>query len=299
MKPVNNQIQATVTEEVPEWKLNLAYWYTEHKILIKRALIFLIFFADLAIAIIWGMIFVNYRAGLLSDEKYLAALPINLVNNNSSESMKPAELSLGPAIILSGASEKNNLIALARNDNPDWAVKQISYTFNVNGQDLDTLTSFIPPKSEKYLAYYNAPLGNNVNLKILNTSWLRVRDFTMLSYKDNIKISAAQFVPSQSSVVSGEVKFTINNNTPYSFWEVGLPVVLFDRNDEPVAINYLVVNKLRSQEERSVEIGWPELIYGQVDRVKVYPEVNFFDDNILMKTEGGVGDPAGWEPTEE
>ncbi|NMB47946.1 hypothetical protein GYA13_00685 [Candidatus Kuenenbacteria bacterium] len=291
----NQPIQTTITEEVPEWKISLAYWYAENRALIKKAAVFALFFVDLTVVILWGMIFVNYRAGLLNDEVYLFELPRNLVNNSALINNAPRNLTFDDPIILSAGAEKNNLLVLISNDNSDWAVEELNYTFNVNGQDLETMKAVIPPQTERYLAYFNAPIGNNANLKIISLKWKRIRDYTLISYKDNLKVSQAQFTPANADVISGVAKFNLNNYTPYNFWEVGLTVLLFDQEDNPIAVNYLTINKFKSREERQIEVSYSEPIYRTVARVGVYPEVNWFDARAIMPTEGGVGDPAGLE----
>lgn len=124
---------------------------------------------------------------------------------------------------------------------------------------------------------------------------MRIRDYTLISYKNSLKTSQAQFTAVNSNIISGVASFNLNNYTPYSFWEVGLTVVLFDQIDEPIAVNYLAINKLKSREERRVEVNYSEPIYRTVSRVGVYPEVNWFDPSAIMQIEGGLGDPAGLE----
>ncbi len=295
MENKNGKIQATITEEVPEWKLNLAYFYTENKAIIKRILIFALFFFDLTVIMIGGTVYVNYRAGTISDRNYLYALPKNLVNQMAKAHMVPKDLIMGEVLVLRNTEEKNNLLSIIQNDNTNWAVKKLTYAFVVNGQELDTRSTFILPQSNKYLAQFNAPLGTNVDLKIISLEWERMRDYTAVSYKNNIKISGAEFVPNQSSVISGEVNFTIFNETPYNFWEVGLPIILYDQYAEPLAVNYAVINNLDSQEEREVSVNWQEAIYRTVTSVGIYPEVNLLNKEVIMRVKAGPGDPPGLE----
>ena len=71
--------------------------------------------------------------------------------------------------------------------------------------------------------------------------------------------------------------------------------MLYDQFLEPIAINYAVVNRLKSLEERVVSFSWQEPIYKTVNSVGVYPEINFLDKNALMKIDAGPGEPAGLE----
>ena len=295
MNNKNQTIQTTITDEVPEWKLNLAYWYTENKFLIKRALLFAIFFIDLTVVFILGSVYVNYRAGLISDDNYLYMLPKNLVNNSAKLQSVPQALTIGEVKILRNTEENNNLLAIIKNDNTQWAVKKLTYVFTVNSQELGVASTFILPQSNKYLISFNAPIGTNVDLKIINTEWERIRDYSLVSYKDGLSISAIEFLPNQTGIISGEVNFVINNNTPYNFWEVGLPIVLYDQYGEPMAVNYTVINKLKSQEERPVSISWQEPLMRTVVNTSIYPEINLLDKASIMKIESGAGDPPGLE----
>jgi len=296
MKENNNPTTATITAEVPEWKLKLAYFYTEHKILLKRALVFAIFFLDLIVVFLFGSLYVNYKTGLISDENYLWSLPKNLVNNSIiKQQMAPEELRLGEVKMLRGDEGKNNFLAVAENDNANWAVKNITYAFLVNEQELGRSATFILPKSSKYLMYFNAPETSRAEIKIISISWERIRDYSLISYKDEVTIESAEFTPNNSGIISGQVNCTIKNETPFNFWEVGLPIVLYDQFLEPIAINYAVVNRLKSLEERVVSFSWQEPIYKTVNSVGVYPEINFLDKNALMKIDAGPGEPAGLE----
>lgn len=295
MQNKNNSTQTTVTQEVPGWKLNLAYWYTENKGLIKRGLIFLIFFIDLVILFVGGSVYVNYRAGLISDQNYLSDLPKNLVNNYAELGTAPQDLVVEEVKIVHGSQEKNNLLVKINNKNSEWAVKNLTYTFVVNGQELGAANTFILPQSEKYLIAFHAPLGTNVSFKIINTEWKRMRDYSLVSYKDGLKISDQKFIPNQTDLIAGQTDFTIENKTPYSFWEVGLAIILIDPYGEPTAVNYMVINKLRSQEQRSVTANWEDPIARTVASVAVFPEVNLLESSAIMKLEAGPGDAPGFD----
>lgn len=292
----NNEIQTTITEEIPDWKIRLVYFYTEHKTTIKRALVFSVFFLDLIIVFVFGSAFVNYRTGLISDEKYLSDLPKNLVNNNvASQLLAPSPLIFGTTKALRSTDRTDNLLLTVKNENTDWAVKKLVYTIEPATQDAKILSTFILPQSEKNILYFNVPSGSGASIKIIETEWERIRDFSLASYKDAVKVESAEFIPSQSSVVSGQVKIKIFNDTPFSFWEVGLPVVLYDSSGEPISANYTVINKLKSLEEREVSLGWSDDLFRTVFRAGVYPEINLLDNSSLMRLDPGPGSPPGLE----
>lgn len=289
----DKQIQTSLTEKIPEWKLKLAYFFTEHKILVKRAWVFSLFFIDLIIVFMLGSILINYQTGVIHDESQLAQLPLNLVNTKAVSRLAPDPLIFGEVESVQGEGGKYNLMSTVHNTNSEWTITELEYTFRLNGQDLEKRTTFVLPKSEKRLMYFNAPGTLGAELKILNTAWLRVRDFSLLSYKDGIEVQKATFIPSRSGSLSGEVEIELYNSTPYGFWEVGLPIVLFDQSSEPIAIDYIVINKLLAQEKRELSVNWHEPIARVVRKVGVFPEINLLDKGGLMPLGSPTGSPPG------
>ena len=118
---------------------------------------------------------------------------------------------------------------------------------------------------------------------------------SLLSYKDKIKTEKAFYTPNRSTKLSGQIKITIFNDTPYGFWEVGLPIILYNKNAKPIAIDYVAINKLSSKEEREVEMSLFEPIRETVSRVEVYPEINLLDKNSIMKLSDEHSSPPGLE----
>ena len=62
-----------------------------------------------------------------------------------------------------------------------------------------------------------------------------------------------------------------------------------------IANDYIVINKLLSEEKRKIEIGWHEGLHEFVQQVEIYPEVNLLDNGSIMEIEAGHGSPPGLE----
>jgi len=291
----DEKIQTTITQEIPEWKLKLAYFYTENKVFIKRASLFMFFFVDLLILFMLGTMWINYKTGLLKDETYLSQLSVNLVNNQTIEKFQPQDLYFEKPIVIPTNNDKYNFIVKVINNNEVWAVMNIKYTFVVAGQELEPKNTFILPASEKYLMYFNAASAQNIQLKILDTSWQRIRDFSLLSYKDKFEITKSNFEASNSNIYSGISTIEIYNDSPFDYWEIGAPIVLYDKAMQPLAVDYIVINKLLSRETRELELNWYENIETRVYKTEVYPEVNLLNENVIMKLETTPDSPSGYE----
>lgn len=294
----NNEVQATITEEIPEWKLKLSYFYSEHHLMIKRTGIFLLFFADLVIVFLFGSIFINYQTGILKEHALLNSLPINLISHTMVEKkLSPQPLEFGKTQKVPARGDKYDILLTVKNRNQDWAVEQIRYTFTAGGQNLEPRETFILPKSEKPLMYFGARKKGAVSLKVLGIKWKRIRDYSLISYKDSIKIDEAIYTPSSSTKLEGEIKLTVFNDSPFDFWEVGLPIVLVDNRATPIGITYTTANQLKAQEKREISIGWHDDLIKRVRRVEVTPEVNLLNADSIMKIEGKVGPAPGVDTT--
>lgn len=291
----DKQIQTPLTENIPDWKLKLAYFYASHKIVVKKASIFTLFFVDLVIVFMLGSILVNYQTGTINNENQLSQLPNNLVNTEAVSKQMPEELTVRDVRVVETTGDKYNMMVAVKNNNSEWAVTRLDYTFTINGKDLETRSSFVLPKSEKYLMYFNADNGVGAKLKILNTQWMRVKDFSLLSYKDGVKVMNATYEPSRTGQLSGDVIVELYNDTPYGWWEVGVPIILHNRGGDVLAIDYIVINKLKSQETRELTVSWHEVISESVREVEVYPEINLLDEGVVMPLDEPIGSPPGLE----
>ncbi len=288
--------QINITEEIPAWRLRLAYFYTEHKMVIKKGFYFLLFFIDLIIIFILGVNWIDYRTGLIKDQSYLQQLKTNLVDPQAIKKNRPHALLNGPSYSLSIDGKKYNLLAEITNKNRQWAIEKLIYTFITdNGKQLQPRSTFVLPNSHKYLMYFNVKQATQARLKIINIKWRRIKDFSLISYKDQIKINSAEFKPSSSKIISGISSIEIYNDSPYGYWKVGLPIILYDKQLEPLAINYITINKLGSQEKRHIEINWASEIKEKIYQTKIYPEINLLDKNIIMKISSPPSSPAGYE----
>jgi len=289
------KIQTTITEEIPEWKLKLAYFYTENKIFIKRAGLFLFFFVDLIILFALGTIWINYKTGLINDNSYLSQMSVSLVNKQAVQKTKPQNLYFEEPTIIPAGYDKYDLMVKVTNNNDEWAIKNIKYTFIVDGQKLKSQETFILPKSEKYLMYFNVENAQNIQLKILNTEWERIKDFSLLSYKNQIKSTKNEFRVGNIDKYFGTSIIEIYNDSPFDYWEVGATVILYNRSMKPIAIDYITINKLLSQETRKTEINWPTNLKERVYKTLVYPEINLLNENVIMKLGSKIDTPSGRE----
>lgn len=272
--------------------MRLAYFYAENKVAIKRALIFLLFFADIIVIFIFGKIFIDYQAGITNELNLLNDLAKSYVNAEAVKKLKPANLIIENVAAVP-AGKNFNLVAEITNPNKEWVINKLTYAFRVNGELTGETTTFVLPMSTKTVMYFNATAGSDSELVVVGTAWQRISDYSLLSFKEGVKIAAAEFKPSGSAQFSGLIEITIENETPYSFWEVGLPIILYGESGRIIGIDYQIVNKLLSRETRQISVAWNEKLAAHVREVRVIPEINLVDSSVIMKIESGTGSPPG------
>jgi hypothetical protein len=78
----------------------------------------------------------------------------------------------------------------------------------------------------------------------------------------------------------------IKNLTPFTVKKVNLPVVVYNSQNQIVAVNFTYIDDLLSGETRTFQYFWPRMVAGAV-RAEISPEVNIFDRNVFQVAPGG------------
>ncbi len=72
----------------------------------------------------------------------------------------------------------------------------------------------------------------------------------------------------------------IKNNTAFTLKHIDLPVVVFDNQNQVVAVNFTYINDVLSGETRTFQYSWPQAVAGAT-RAEISPEINIFDRNVF------------------
>ena len=75
--------------------------------------------------------------------------------------------------------------------------------------------------------------------------------------------------------------FTAENDSAYSFWDVGFYALLY-KGSQLASINYLDAEKFKSGESRDLQIQFYEGL-PTITKTEIIPEVNIFDQDAYMK----------------
>ena len=173
-----------------------------------------------------------------------------------------------------------------KNLNLDWGVMEQRYVAvfkTLGGSEVTKVegTIFILPASEKLIVFSRFTSDKEPSSVdfVLDSS-----KFTLKPQMANInmEVSRVEIVPSSSELI---VSAVVKNTSPFSIKQVNLPVMLFNKNNEIVAVNFTSISEVRSLETRSFQFYWPSNIPGIV-RAEISPEINIFDKSIFSTEPG-------------
>ena len=76
------------------------------------------------------------------------------------------------------------------------------------------------------------------------------------------------------------LNFKITNGSAYSYWQVGVYMVLLGPGNVAGA-NYIALDQFLSGQTREIEMRWYEVL-SSVNKVEILPEINVLDSGVYM-----------------
>lgn len=280
-------------EDLTTKQLKFAQWYLSHKTEIYKIFLGLLVAVNLAL---WGLVsynFINYFLQTDVHEEMLAELTRNKIDYlKFHERFKPLDLTIAKSVFLSsavsGQTGKFNydFVAVIENPNGEWLIPSVEYYFSWDGGETEVKRSFILPGEKKNLAVLGQKTDkklNEVNFVFSKIKWQRISSkkerleiLSKLSVKDiNLEYAIAE----DKMVAIPKISFKIKNLSIHGLWQADFTVILY-QGSNIVGINTLSAKQWLSNEERKMELMWPNI--PQHSRIAVVPEVNPFNPDIFM-----------------
>lgn len=155
----------------------------------------------------------------------------------------------------------------------------------ITGETKTCGSSFILPNEEKDVLLLNSNLKNvsgGVVFELSNIVWQKLKageipDWSVYKKQRlNIVISSPKFFNYGEGV--NYLVFSVKNDTPYSYFEVPLNIVIAN-GSEVLAINRYVINELNSQETKNINLSWNEAanLGGQIT---ISPDLDVLNTNV-------------------
>jgi len=275
---------------VSNFKLKVSYWYVTHKLELEKSLV--IFLIVLSV-ILYGyslfemlMILVVQNRGYQQD---LYSLTSNSIDYNYfHQAARAQDLEITSFDVTSEQNGRADYIAKLINPNANFVARKVVLQLISGDRVAAEKTVFIYPKEEKYIAFFGQETKDIVSpaVKIASVNWWRVHQFEQFSQpRLQFDITDLEFKPAEELKIKGELpvstlNFKITNNTAYSYWRVGVTMVLISV-DQAVGANYLTLEQFKSGETRNVEMRWYESL-PSVTQALVSSEVDLLDPGSYM-----------------
>ena len=223
-------------------EMNFGLWLAEHrhkflKILTGSLIVLCIFF------FIYSSynIIIYFISGDMNAQSVSGQVP-------TSPRQLTTDLEISPLQIFSG-NDHYDLAVKLKNPN-DKFMASFKYCFTMSGNDLACGDGFILPSEEKYVLALGQDLDGSqseASFKISNLFWQRINAHQIPDW-NSFALSRLNFSVSGTSFSSGitnslsekmnlnNVGFSLKNQTPYSYYEVPVNILLYS-GEELVGVN--------------------------------------------------------------
>ncbi len=277
-------------------------WWVEHRAFLKRML-FVLFAAVDGVVVAyaaWGLL----NSFVLEREAETQAFHSMMLGQDDlhayTQATKAEALDAGSVTVLSGVTGVYDLAVVLKNPNTDWWA-EYTYKFTWSNGETEELSGFVLPASETYAAAFavkseSAP--RDASFVLSDVAWHRVDHhvtgdyLTWIGEHTRFEITNAAFAPLEveGKEPIGRATFTVNNRTPYSYYDVGFYVAL-KRGSTLVGLTHTAISSMDARTMQDVDVNW----FGTLpspNKVEVSVELNPFDEGVYKPYESTPTDDS-------
>lgn len=176
-------------------------------------------------------------------------------------------------------------LKIKNSPNLNWGVAVQPYTAvfsTTGGTEVTRITSstFISPASEKIVVFKRFTADKEpttLNIAIGDTQFVHKPEIS----DPNLAVERVQLQNINSQFM---VSAAIKNNTPFTVKRIGLPVLLYDKDNKVVGANYTNIDEVGYGETRSFQFTWTQ--NPNAVRAEILPEVNIFETDAYKLPPG-------------
>jgi len=177
--------------------------------------------------------------------------------------------------------------AKIKNPNTNFGASNFSYTFYLYDENDNLINSpagesYIWPGESKYIIVGGIDLKKapvKTLFQLGEPAWREVKDFK------GITLALSNVNYGKGQVGSGkffEINFRANNGTPYDLAKVNISSVVFDENNSPIAAASVLLENLKSKEDRPAGISWFSPFSGTPNSVDLTVSTNLWETPELL-----------------
>ena len=232
------------------------------------------------IAIIYLAVFIGLSAGI-----YFLIRPTPAPSPSLAPTIYPIEIIWSQTFF--AGPNLYSAAAKIKNPNTNFGASNFSYTFylyDTDGVQLATPTgeSFIWPGESKYIIFGGIDLKKapvKTLFQLGEPTWREVKDFKGVALAlSNVNYGIGQI----DSGKSFEINFRANNDTPYDLVKVVISSIVFDENNSPIAAASMLLENLKSKEDRPAGISWFSPFSGMPNSVDLTVSTNLWETPELL-----------------
>jgi hypothetical protein len=275
----------------------LSLWWVEHRAFLRRLAIIAFIALDALLLLLGGWHLLDAFA-ISYDEEQNAVMRMVVSGQSDLHAYTLAhaaeDLEQGESRVISIGDSRYDLYTTILNPNEDWWA-EFDYVFSLGDQRTQLRKGFVLPSQQKpvaELAVESVSPIQSTKLIIENVRWHRVDPHDVPDYAvwagDRLNLVVSNSLFERDTRFDGQsfgrTTFTIENDTAFSYYDVGLFVLLL-RGNAVVGVNRTRLSSLESGVQSEVTVNWFGTL-PNVSEVQIIPELNIFDLEVYKPLTG-------------
>ncbi len=273
-------------DNLTDKQLKWGYWWVLHRAAVHRLVVVFLVITSLVLCgyALWQL--TDWLTNRKAEEEALRQLVSQTLEvGEYRRTNRPQSLEVGLVTAVPSVHGLYDLVAEIKNKNINWAVAELVFVFTADGQTFEG-NSFFLPLEEKYVVKLGIPFRTKpkqVSVDFKDIKWHRIKnlaDFSVPTFNIiNQEVESVTPVDS-TTATSTRLTFDLENSNPFSYWQVGVTVIL-SKSGSIQAVGQQIISNVSSQSTRRVEFYWPDSQI-MADNLIIRPEVNVLDPRVLM-----------------
>ena len=221
-------------------------------------------------------------------------LYLSLFRDVPEPSVTPA-VSVQPPVVISQKLLKvgeldYDFLAEIRNPNLNFGATDVDYELELYGQDNQLISVrrgsfYFLPGETKYEVVSPIRAEQEIlraDFKIINADWQKLREYVPRSLFSVKNREFAPLSPDQSPFL----RATLSNDSSFDFDIVDVYVILFDENDDILAVAITDIRTFLSGSDRFFEVRWTAPFKKSVGRIEINAYTDIFKNENFIKEHG-------------
>lgn len=177
-----------------------------------------------------------------------------------------------------GDNFSDYIIELA-NSSDKFGAEKIKYSFGKTRKE-----AYLLPLEKKFVIVIGEGKGlGEDDFKFGDIFWVKFSN----TESSGLVAQSKRYDAEDKEAGGSSVSAVIFNKSKYDFSKIDFSAIIYDVNNNPVAVNYSEANTLLSGEERMIKIFWPKPINENIADIFIQVSSNIMNkDNIRIAPEG-------------